>query len=162
MFVQKLFGLEQKKEETRLLSPIVHRLLNKDEYGLFDFDYNYAATNHDMVRLSSRLNLKTKIFYSKTCKNLSKKRSYILSYFDSESNIIFGELEYFIEKENKKYAYIGSLTFVNYIYYNLKGKLNNFLIRLKRKGYFDKFFYIYKRTKNMDITGLIYKIYDYY
>jgi hypothetical protein len=85
-----------------------------------------------------------------------------LSYFDSESNIIFGELEYFIEKENKKYAYIGSLTFVNYIYYNLKGKLNNFLIRLKRKGYFDKFFYIYKRTKNMDITGLIYKIYDYY
>jgi hypothetical protein len=114
MFVQKLFGIEQKKEETQLLllSPIVHRSLNKEELLLFDLDYNCA---YDIVGISARLNLKSKIFYSKSCTNLSNKRSFILCYFDSENNIMFGELEYFIKKENENYAYLTCLTFVNYI-----------------------------------------------
>jgi hypothetical protein len=40
MFVQKLFGIEQKKEETKLLTPIVHRSLNKDLKDNLDLGYS--------------------------------------------------------------------------------------------------------------------------
>ncbi len=149
IFVQKLFGLEKNKEETNLLNPIVHRLINQAECELLNLDFNCS---NNLVGTSSRLNLKSKIFYSKSCENLSGKRSYILCYLNDENNIMFGELEYFIKRENNIYAFISCLTFVNFIYFNLKGKLNNFMMRLKRQGFFDRFFYFYKRTKNKDIV----------
>jgi hypothetical protein len=102
--INQIFNKSHKIRIDHLLGSIQKRKPNEKEKKIFNDKYNLNLSSKEVL-IGERLVIKKRLFYSKLYKKKGQYDSFSVCYNEGD-NLLYGQIEYFIEIESKFYAYI--------------------------------------------------------
>lgn len=144
-YLESIFGEKRVTKETCLLEPKQSRLINEFELS----EFNNISPNQK-IYTSHRINYDSSIYHSSDYKKVGdKKCSFIVSY-ESQNNIKFGEIKYFLQIDNYYYVALSPMSKQSdSILKDVKIRLPDAIQKLKNEGLFDNIFFICEKTNEI-------------
>jgi hypothetical protein len=141
-FISKKFNVNINDKNNSLIGGLLRNLNNEESYLL---KFNFNINNKDAL-ISERFQMNNKILHSKSYKRKGNSNSYSISYL-LDNELKYADIEYFLEIDNKYYAFITRHTLINnYILPESTG----FFYDMAKK-YFSYFFKAIRYSNNIDI-----------
>ena len=141
-FISKKFNVNINDKNNSLIGGLLRNLNNEESYLL---KFNFNINNKDAL-ISERFQMNNKILHSKSYKRRGNSNSYSISYL-LDNELKYADIEYFLEIDNKYYAFITRQTLINnYILPESTG----FFYDMAKK-YFSYFFKAIRYSNNIDI-----------